>query len=95
MEKRFVKQAEPTEPVKVASTTAEEKNSTTTWKKGDKVRVTKGATTYTGTGLASFVYTTVYDVIQVGGKGLPEDRIVIGIGSAVTAAVRASDLYPA
>ena len=95
VEKRFVKQAEPTEPVKVASTTAEEMNSTTTWKKGDKVRVTKGATTYTGGGLASFVYTTVYDVIQVGGRNLPDDRIVIGLGTAVTAAVRASDLYPA
>lgn len=95
VEKRFVKQAEPTEPVKIASTTEEEKSNTTTWKKGDKVRVTQGAKTYTGVHLASFVYTTVYDVIQVGGSGLPDDRIVIGLGSAVTAAVKAADLYPA
>lgn len=95
VEKRFVKQAPPEEPVKVASTTEEEKSSATTWKKGDKVRVTKGATTYTGGGLASFVYTTVYDVIQVGGRNLPDDRIVIGLGTAVTAAVKAADLYPA
>ena len=61
----------------------------------DAITGTQGATTYTGGGLASFVYTTVYDVIQVGGKGLPDDRIVIGLGTAVTAAVRASDLYPA
>ena len=95
VEKRFVKQAEPIAPIVISSSTAEEKNSSTTFKKGDKVRVTKGAKTYTGVQLASFVYTTVYDVIQVGGRNLPDDRIVIGLGSAVTAAVKAADLYPA
>lgn len=92
VETRFKKQ-EPTQPVKISSTTAEEKKTTTTFKKNDKVRVVKGAKTYNGVQLASFVYTTVYNVIQVGGKNLPDDRIVIGIGSAVTAAVKAADLY--
>lgn len=56
-------------------------------KVGSKVRVNKGAKTYDGVGLAAFVYSTVYDVIQING-----DRIVIGIGKAVTAAVRLGDL---
>lgn len=59
-------------------------------KKGDKVRVKKGAKTYTGGGLASFVYSTTYDVLEVSG-----DRVVIGIGSAVTAAVKMPDLTKA
>ena len=58
-----------------------------TIKVGDKVRVKSGAKTYDGKSLASFVYTRVYDVIEVKG-----DRVVIGIGSAVTAAVKMSDL---
>lgn len=95
VEKRFVKQAPPESPIAISSTTEEKENSTVTFKKGDKVRVTQGAKTYTGGGLASFVYTTVYDVIQVGGRNLPDDRVVIGLGTAVTAAVRAADLYPA
>lgn len=93
VEKRFVKQAEPAKPVKVSSTTAEAKKSSVNFKKGERVRVVKGARTYTGGGLASFVYTTVYTIIQVGGRGLPDDRIVIGINGVVTAAVKASDLY--
>lgn len=95
VEKRFVKQAPPENPIAISSTTEEKENSTVTFNKGDKVRVTQGAKTYTGGGLASFVYTTVYDVIQVGGRNLPDDRVVIGLGTAVTAAVRAADLYPA
>lgn len=55
--------------------------------KGSKVRVNSGAKTYTGGGLASFVYTTVYEVIQISG-----DRVVIGIGTAVTAAMNMKDL---
>ncbi|MDI6840424.1 MAG: N-acetylmuramoyl-L-alanine amidase [bacterium] len=54
---------------------------------GDKVRVKQGAKTYTGGNLASFVYQRVYDVIEVRG-----DRVVIGIGSAVTAAMNVNDL---
>lgn len=56
-------------------------------KVGDKVRVKKGAKTYTGGNLASFVYNTVYDVIQVNGN-----RVVIGLGKAVTAAMHVDDL---
>lgn len=92
VESRLTKQ-EPAQPVKVSSSTEEEKNSTSTFKEGDRVRVAEGAKTYNGVQLASFVYTTVYTVIQVGGKGLADDRIVIGINGVVTAAVRASDLY--
>lgn len=97
VEKRLTKQEPPapTAAVKVSSTTAEKKKTTIVYKVGDRVRVKKGAKTYPGGSLASFVYNTVYDVIQVGGKGLPDDRIVIGQGKAVTAAVKAADLYKA
>jgi len=90
VEKRIGKQEEPP---KIANSTEEEKNNTDTFKKGDRVRVTQGAKTYSGGGLASFVYTTEYTVIQVGGKGQPDDRIIIGINGVVTAAVKAADLY--
>lgn len=62
-------------------------STSTTIKVGDKVTVRNGAKTYTGGGLASFVYKTTYDVIEVKG-----DRVVIGLGKAVTAAVKMSDL---
>lgn len=55
-------------------------------KVGDKVTTT-AEYDVNGTHLASFVRETTYDVIQVGGEGLPDSRIVIGLGSAVTAAV--------
>lgn len=54
---------------------------------GSKVRVNNGAKTYTGGNLASYVYSTVYEVIQVSG-----DRVVIGQNGVVTAAVNAKDL---
>ena len=54
---------------------------------GNKVRVKKGAKTYDGKSLASFVYKTVYDVLQVNGN-----RVVIGLGKAVTAAMHVNDL---
>ena len=57
-------------------------------KVGDKVRVKSGAKTYDGGALASFVYNTVYTVIEAKG-----DRVVIGLNGVVTAAVKASDLY--
>lgn len=60
----------------------------TIFKVGDKVRVKQGAKTYTGANLASFVYTTVYDLQQISG-----DRIVIGLKGVVTAAVNIKDLY--
>jgi N-acetylmuramoyl-L-alanine amidase len=56
-------------------------------KVGDKVQVKNGAKTYIGENLASFVYNTVYDVIQVNG-----DRVVIGLGKTVTAAMHVNDL---
>jgi hypothetical protein len=56
-------------------------------KVGSKVKVKKGAKTYTGGNLASFVYNNVYDVIQING-----DRVVIGKGTAVTATVHKNDL---
>lgn len=56
-------------------------------KKGDKVKVKQGAKTYTGGGLATFVYSNIYDVIQVDG-----DRVVIGKGTAVTAAIHKDNL---
>ena len=55
-----------------------------TIQKGDKVNVLK-AQTYTGGTFKT--YYDVYDVIQVNG-----DRVVIGIGKTVTAAVKASNL---
>lgn len=58
-----------------------------TIKVGSKVKVKPGAKTYDGKGLADFVYKTVYDVIQINGN-----RVVIGRGKAVTAAVRREDL---
>jgi hypothetical protein len=70
-----------------------EPTKTSTFKKGDRVQVKAGAKTYTGSGLAKFVYQTTYDVLQVGASGKP-DYIVIGfaVGNAVTAAVNAKDL---
>jgi len=58
-----------------------------TIKVGSKVKVKQGAKTYTGGGLASFVYNTVYDVQQVS-----SDRVVIGLKGQVTAAVKLADL---
>ena len=66
-----------------ATTTAETK----TIKVGSKVKVKKGAKTYTGGSLASFVYNTVYDVLQINGN-----RVVIGLKGQVTAAIRLEDL---
>lgn len=55
--------------------------------KGDQVKIKYGARTYEGSGLASFVFGLVYDVIEVKG-----DRVVIGKGTNVTAAVNKKDL---
>ena len=57
-------------------------------KEGDKVRVKKGAKSYDGVALASFVYENVYDVIDLNGS-----RAVIGKGGAVTAAIHIDNLY--
>lgn len=55
--------------------------------KGSKVKVNKGAKTYTGGSLASFVYSTVYTAMQIDG-----DRVVIGKDGVVTAAVNIKNL---
>mgnify|MGYP007005900924 CR=1 FL=1 len=54
---------------------------------GSRVKVAKGAKTYNGGSLASYVYTTTYTVIQIDGS-----RVVIGINGVVTAAVNIKDL---
>lgn len=54
--------------------------------KGSRVKVARGAKTYNGGSLASYVYTT-YTVIQIDGS-----RVVIGINGVVTAAVNIKDL---
>ena len=59
---------------------------------GDKVTVKSGATDYKGRKLASFVYKTVYTVMQIG-CGVAPDYIVIGVNGAVTAAVKAENLH--
>lgn len=58
-----------------------------TLKVGSKVKVKKGAKTFEGGNLASFVYNQVYNVIQIDGN-----RIVIGKGKVVTAAVHKNNL---
>lgn len=74
-----------TKPAASATPAAPKK---TEFHKGDKVTVNQSAKTYTGGGLASFVYKTTYTVLEEP-KG---DRVVIGINGAVTAAVNAKDL---
>lgn len=70
---------------------AESNDATQKFAVGDKVKVNYGAKTYNGGSLALFVYTNVYEVMQVG-SGDREDYIVIGQGGQVTAAVKAEDL---
>ena len=57
------------------------------FKKGDKVKVLK-AVTYTGKAFKT--YYDKYDVIEADG-----DRVVIGIGKTITAAVNAANLKKA
>lgn len=54
---------------------------------GSVVRLNKGAKTYTGGGLASFVYTRDHVVKEISG-----DRVVITYGGVVVAAVKLADL---
>ena len=54
--------------------------------KGSKVRM-NGTTDYKGTKLSSWVKGSTFDVIEISG-----DRVVIGKGNAVTAAVKKGDL---
>jgi hypothetical protein len=71
----------------VAPGPAPKATETKTIKVGSKVKVKNGAKTYTGGSLASFVYNTVYDVLQINGN-----RVVIGLKGQVTAAIRLEDL---
>ena len=63
-------------------------SSSSSIKVGDRVKVKSGAKDYNGTKLSSAVYSNIYNVIQING-----DRVVIGKGSVVTAAVNKSNLY--
>lgn len=56
-------------------------------KVGNTVKVKAGAKTYTGKGLATFVYTQKYKVMELVG-----DRAVIGQNGMITAAVNVNDL---
>jgi len=71
----------------VAPGPAPKTTETKTIKVGSKVKVKPGAKTYDGKKLADFVYKEIYDVIQINGN-----RVVIGKGKAVTAAIKAQDL---
>lgn len=57
-------------------------------KVGDLVRVKKGARSYIGVILASFVFNNVYEVIELNG-----DRAVIGKGGVVTTDINVANLY--
>lgn len=63
-------------------------STSTAIKKGDRVRVRNGAKSYTGGGLASFVYNTTYNVMEISGN-----RAVIGLNGQVTTAISTSDIY--
>ena len=56
--------------------------------RGTKVRFT-GTTSYSGIKLADWTHNDIFDVIEVSG-----DRVVIGKGTAVTAAVNINDCQP-
>ena len=56
-------------------------------KKGDVVKVSYGARTYTGVILSSWVYDTTFTVMEVSGE-----RAVIGLNGKVTAAMNIADL---
>ena len=60
------------------------------WKIGSKVKVRSGAKTYTGGGLASFVYSRVHVITQLEG-----DRAVIAYNGTTVAAVNTADLIKA
>lgn len=57
-------------------------------KKGSKVKLI-GRMTYSGIRLADWTYGEIFDVIEISG-----DRVVIGKGTAVTAAVNIKDCQP-
>ena len=73
---------------KQTSGTVEQKPAAPQIKKGSKVKLI-GRMTYSGIRLADWTYGDIFDVIEVSG-----DRVVIGKGTAVTAAVHIKDCQP-
>lgn len=73
---------------KQTSGTVKEEPAAPQVKKGGKVQLT-GKMTYSGIRLADWTYGEIFDVIEVSG-----DRVVIGKGTAVTAAVHIKDCRP-
>ena len=73
---------------KVTSGTVKQEPATPKIKKGSKVKLT-GRMTYSGIRLADWTYGEIFDVIEISG-----DRVVIGKGTAVTAAVHINDCQP-
>lgn len=57
-------------------------------KVGDRVRVVKGARSYNGVSLATFVYNNEYEVMELNG-----DRAVIGKNGTVTTDINIANLY--
>lgn len=76
------------EKLGVKSSGSSSSASSSSIKVGDRVKVKSGAKDYNGTKLSSAVYSNIYNVIQING-----DRVVIGKGSVVTAAISKSNLY--
>lgn len=73
---------------KQTSGTVEQEPAAPQIKKGSKVKLI-GRMTYSGIRLADWTYGDIFDVIEVSG-----DRVVIGKGTAVTAAVHIKDCKP-
>lgn len=73
---------------KQTSGTAKQEPAAPQIKKGSKVKLI-GRMTYSGIRLADWTYGDIFDVIEVSG-----DRVVIGKGTAVTAAVHIKDCQP-
>ena len=70
---------------KQTSGTTKQETATPQIKKGSKVKLT-GRMSYSGIRLADWTYGSIFDVIEISG-----DRVVIGKGTAVTAAVHIKD----
>ena len=72
-----------------AESSAKKETTSTTLKKGDKVKVKSGAKTYTGGNLASHVYKNTYVISELDSKN---GRAVIKTGDTVVAAMNVKDL---
>lgn len=74
--------------IKTAAAQPQNTTNTKTLKVGSKVKVKKGAKFYDGVQPAAFVYNTIYDVLSISSG----DKIVIGIGNAITGAIHKDNL---